>query len=237
MVYDQYARVLFPGRQLRRFVEIPTPEERFPECLDLEFSYALTVSRRETREHVWEDFWRRWTALQSDASIYPYRGGIRRPRRPANPLFPEPPVSFHAVQYPEDRWEHPHGNLLRVEIHLVTYYVHQRFSTSSYPEYEQSPSSSGDDQPPSPQQQVQERITNRLILTRRHREDNLEAECSSRKQGPFGATEVPRLQGSPSLGVSANEGPPSYAESSPQEVAGDEPLAAPPAPEGGAGDG
>ncbi|KAL8440072.1 hypothetical protein Efla_004056 [Eimeria flavescens] len=63
MVYDQYARVLFRRRQLRRFVDVPSPEEKFPERLDLECSYGLTGSRRHTSEHAWEDYWRRWTAF------------------------------------------------------------------------------------------------------------------------------------------------------------------------------
>ncbi|KAL8424263.1 hypothetical protein Efla_002881 [Eimeria flavescens] len=51
---------------------------------------------------------------------------------------------------------------------------------------------------------------------------------------PFDATELPRLHGSPSPHMSANEDPPSSAQSSPQECAGEEALAAPPAG-GGAG--
>ncbi|KAL8424929.1 hypothetical protein Efla_006692 [Eimeria flavescens] len=214
---------MFQGRQLRRFVEVPAPEEGFRERLDMEFSYALNKSRTRTREHAWEDYWRRWTA-------------------------------FH------------------------------------YAEYEQAPSSSGDEQPPSPQQQVQESIPNRLLRTLRPREDNLDSglfEQSARRQrtqilpasasdliraypndrereeseaeerhcegirrgdapgarpprsstprpvsspgeqGPLAATEVPRLQGAPSPGVPANEGPPSSAESSPQESAGEESPVAP----------
>ncbi|KAL8439638.1 hypothetical protein Efla_004546 [Eimeria flavescens] len=63
MVYDQYARVLFPGRQLCRFVEVPVPKEGLQEHLDFEYSDALTGCRRETREQAWEDYWKRWTAF------------------------------------------------------------------------------------------------------------------------------------------------------------------------------
>ncbi|KAL8435342.1 hypothetical protein Efla_006972 [Eimeria flavescens] len=141
--------------------------------LDMESSYALTGSRRETREHAWNP--KRWTAFQLGASAYHNRGRIQRPSFAANPVFLEPPVTFHAVQYPKDRWLHPHGDRHRKgRFDFVTYYVHQRFPTSSCVEYEQATSSSGDDQPPSPQQQVQETIPNRLIRTRRAREDNLD---------------------------------------------------------------
>ncbi|KAL8430020.1 hypothetical protein Efla_001375 [Eimeria flavescens] len=51
------------GRQLSRFVEFPAPERALPGLLDLELSYALTGCRRETREHAWEDYWRRWAAF------------------------------------------------------------------------------------------------------------------------------------------------------------------------------
>ncbi|KAL8430339.1 hypothetical protein Efla_001104 [Eimeria flavescens] len=58
---------------------------------------------------------------------------------------------------------------------------------------------------------------------------------SAGEQGPLGATQVLRLQGPTSSGVSADGGPPSSAESPFQESAGEEPHAAPPAPDGGAG--
>ncbi|KAL8431113.1 hypothetical protein Efla_004634 [Eimeria flavescens] len=108
----------------------------------------------------------------------------------------------------------------------------------------------GDDQPSTPQQQVQEAIPNRLVRTQRPREDNLDSgmlepsppsaplwpASSPGEQGPLGATEVPRLQDSPSPGVSEKERPPSSAEASPQESAGEELPATPPAPGGGAAD-
>ncbi|KAL8439025.1 hypothetical protein Efla_002434 [Eimeria flavescens] len=101
---------------------------------------------------------------------------------PANPLFPEPPVTFHAVQYPEDRWVHPHRNGHQVgKFDFVTYYVQQRFLTSSYAKYEQSPSSGGERQPPSSQQQVQETIPNRLIRTRGLARTIWTAGCPSRQ--------------------------------------------------------
>ncbi|KAL8439765.1 hypothetical protein Efla_002667 [Eimeria flavescens] len=109
-------------------------------------------------------------------ATYPYRGRILLPSFPANSQFLEPPVTFHAVQDPEDCWVHPHGNRDRVDrFDFVTYCVNQRFPSSSYAEYNQSPSSSGDDQPPSPQQQVQETIPKWLIRTRRPRQANLES--------------------------------------------------------------
>ncbi|KAL8430334.1 hypothetical protein Efla_001099 [Eimeria flavescens] len=133
MVYVQFARVLYPGRQLRRFVEVPVPEEGFPERLDLEYFYALTGSRRETREHA--------------------RGGTGDAGQPSSrALQPTSP---------------------------------ERFPTSSYAAYEQSLSSSGDDQPLSPQQLVQETLPDRLIRTQRPREDNLDSgllEPSARRQ-------------------------------------------------------
>ncbi|KAL8428444.1 hypothetical protein Efla_003260 [Eimeria flavescens] len=165
-IHSRYARVLSPGRQLRRFVEVPAPEEGFSE--------RLGNTRGRTT------------------------GNAEQPS--SQGLQPTPTA---------------------------------RSPTSGYAEYEQSSSSSEDDQPSSPQQQVQGTIPNRLIRTWRPREDNLD----SREQVPFGATEVPRVQCSPSPGVSADEGPPSSAESSAQESADKEPPAAPPASGGGAGDG
>ncbi|KAL8439014.1 hypothetical protein Efla_002423 [Eimeria flavescens] len=50
------------------------------------------------------------------------------------------------------------------------------------------------------------------------------------EQGLLSPTQVPRLQGSPSLGLSPNEGSPSSAESSSQQSASEEPPAPPPAP-------
>ncbi|KAL8426785.1 hypothetical protein Efla_003379 [Eimeria flavescens] len=106
-----------------------------------------------------------------------------------------------------------------------------RSQASSYAEYEQFPSSRGDNQPSSPQ----ETLPNRLIRARWPWEDNLDSgslEPSPRsppprpvsspgEQGPLDAIEVPRLQGCSSPGVSPNKDPPVSAESSSQESAVD----------------
>ncbi|KAL8430353.1 hypothetical protein Efla_001118 [Eimeria flavescens] len=176
MVYDQYARVRFPGRQLRRFVEVRAPEG--------------------DEEHAWEDYWRRWAALQSGASTYRYRSPIQRHSSPASPFFLEPPICFQLPPRTVDAGSlRPRRSTLR--------------------------------------QFVEETSLRPGLLAAAPRRPLR----SPGEQGALGATEVPHLQGTPSAGVSANEGPRSSAESSSQEADVKEPSAAPPAPGGGAENG
>ncbi|KAL8426931.1 hypothetical protein Efla_006015 [Eimeria flavescens] len=159
----------FPGPQLRRFVEVPVPKDGFPERPDLEFCYALTDCRRQTKGHAWEDCWRRWTAFHD-------------PRLPATlNLFPASPND--SVREKSEAEERNRDRFRRGD-----------------PPAARSPRS-----PPA-----------RPV-------------SSPGEQGPVRATEVPRLQSSPSPGVSTSEGPPSSARSSPQESADQELPAASPA--------
>ncbi|KAL8430366.1 hypothetical protein Efla_001131 [Eimeria flavescens] len=88
MIYDQFARVLFPGCQLRRFVEIPVPEERFP----------------GTRGNAHERSLEALNSLPIGLFNLPLPGSNSTSQLSSQLSVPGSPGDFHAVQYPEDRW-------------------------------------------------------------------------------------------------------------------------------------
>ncbi|KAL8430025.1 hypothetical protein Efla_001380 [Eimeria flavescens] len=68
-------------------------------------------ARRETREYAWEmDLLGRLPV--GDCKL-PLPGSILLSQTPASPQFLEALLAFHAVQCPEHRWVHAHGDEIR----------------------------------------------------------------------------------------------------------------------------
>ncbi|KAL8438028.1 hypothetical protein Efla_003568 [Eimeria flavescens] len=107
------------------------------------------------------------------------------PSFPANPQFSEPPATFHAVQYPEDRWVHPDED-----------------------RHQLSPAFPDDREREEPEAEERRRESFRredAPDARSPRSAPRQPVSSPEERGPPRATEVLSLQGSPSTGVSANE--------------------------------
>ncbi|KAL8430344.1 hypothetical protein Efla_001109 [Eimeria flavescens] len=102
----------------------------------------------------------------------PILGASAAPTPLRSPRYRGPPLTLRVVQCSEDHCVHPHGDRHRVgRFDSVAYYFHSRYSTSIHAEYEESLTPSDYAPPPSPQEQLQETLPNRLLRTRRPRKE------------------------------------------------------------------
>ncbi|KAL8425456.1 hypothetical protein ACSSS7_008381 [Eimeria intestinalis] len=94
MKYDRVCRDLYPGRFLRRFVEVPLPygDRKLPPCsfhllfvphrcasdsrIDWQRSYCFEPFQQQYEEAATEDYERRWAAFSVDNSSYPCLGAV-----------------------------------------------------------------------------------------------------------------------------------------------------------------